>query len=452
MTGEDALRRAERVIAPARAAGADEAEVFVEEVAATHVRVFDGAVDSLRTTRSRGFGLRVVVGGRPGYAFAAGDKLGDLADRAVRSAHLTHPDPGSGLPAVVAAAPVPEACQQTMSEVPLEDKIAAALAMERAARAAHPLIVSTEDVEYFDFDRAVAVVSTAGARCLGQQSLAILNATAVAGGVGGCQSGTACSYGRTFAALRPEENGRRAAARAARVANARPIPTAELPVILDPWVAARFVDLLAHAVSAESVRKGRSRLKDRIGDLVASRAITVVDDGRLGAAPFAAPFDAEGVPTRRTAVIGAGRLEGFLFDTYEARAAGRCSTGNAVRASFRDQPVLGRNSFYVAAGDRSPEAILQSTHRGLYVQEIQGMHLANPVSGDFSVGVTGGWIEAGGWVHAVRGVTIAGNLIDLLAGVDAVGRDLQFASPPTVIVACSGSPTLRVSSLVVSGV
>jgi len=260
-----------------------------------------------------------------------------------------------------------------------------------------------------------------------------------------------CSYARDFTKLSVEETTKCAVARAVRVANAHPIRTVEVPIILDPWVAARFVELLAHSVSAEFVRKGRSSLKGRLGELIASPVVSVMDDGGLISSPFAMPFDAEGVSTRKTCVIRDGRVESFLYDTYEACAAKKRSTGNASRASFRDSPVPGKSNLYIIPGSQSSDDIVLSTQRGLYVQELQGIHTANPVSGDFSVGVTGGWIESGEWVHAVRGVTIAGNLFELLQRIDAVGDDLQFFTFPRVLVTCAGSPTLRVASLVVSG-
>ena len=220
--------------------------------------------------------------------------------------------------------------------------------------------------------------------------------------------------------------------------------TQKAAVVLDPYIATNFLGLLSPALSAEAVQKGRSLFAGKVNQAVASPLITVVDDGRLPGGIASAPFDGEGVPTSETVLIDQGQLKGFLHNTYTAAKEGVSSTGNGVRSSFKSTPEVGSTNFFIRAGEKSPEQLIKEVPKGLYVTEVMGMHTANPISGDFSVGASGIWIEKGELTRPVRGVAIAGNIMDLLGAVDAVGSDLEFFGG-------KGAPTLRVSSMSLSG-
>ena len=223
----------------------------------------------------------------------------------------------------------------------------------------------------------------------------------------------------------------------------QPIPSGETPVVFDPSVACEFLSLVSGAVCADSVQKGKSFLAGKIGQSVSSGLVSIVDDGTLKKGLGTSPVDDEGVPTQRTPVIEAGQLKNYLYDTYTALKDRTRSTGNASRAGFKSSPGPGTSNFYLCAGKTPREQILKDT-RGLYLYEVMGLHMADPISGDFSVGVIGAKLENGEFKSGVRSVTLAGNILDMLKKIDAVGTDLTFFG-------ATGSPTFRVSGLTVSG-
>jgi PmbA protein len=235
-----------------------------------------------------------------------------------------------------------------------------------------------------------------------------------------------------------------AAERATQLLGARSIPSQNIPIVLDPFVGTQILEVMSAPLSSESVQKGRSLFAGKTGKAVASKVLTIIDNGRLEKGLGTAPFDGEGVPTQETKLIEGGVLNTFLYNTYTANKGKTRSTGNAVRGSFESLPGVGPTNFYIAAGSQSPAAIIQSIKKGLYVTRVMGIHTINPITGDFSIGASGIMIENGEKTYPVRGITIAGNLIEMLKSVEAVGSDLRF-------VANVGSPTLLISGITVSG-
>ena len=258
------------------------------------------------------------------------------------------------------------------------------------------------------------------------------------------QTGFDLDFNLKYHSLKPEEVGRKAAGQAVRMLGARPVTTRKTPVVLDPYVAAGFLDLISTALTSEAVQKGRSLFAGKKDTEVASGKITVIDDGTLPGGIASAPFDGEGVATSRTVLIEDGVLKGYLYNTYTAAKDGVCSTGNGVRNSFKGTPEVGVTNIFIKPGSVPAEQLFSELEKGIYITEVMGMHTANPISGDFSVGVSGLLIEKGQLTRPVRGMALGGNIMDLLAGVNAVGNDLNFFGS-------RGSPTLRISEMTLSG-
>jgi PmbA protein len=215
--------------------------------------------------------------------------------------------------------------------------------------------------------------------------------------------------------------------------------------VLDPAAAVAFLGVLAGALSAESVQKGRSLFASLAGEVVASDPVNLVDDGRLLDGPGAAPVDDEGVPTMRTPLIDRGRLTGFLHNAHTAHRGRTLSTGNAGRAGFRSPPGVSTTNLFLAAGTEPPEALLRRANHGVYIQEVSGVHSgANPITGEFSVGATGLRITGGALGEPLREMTVASTLRDVLERVVAVGNDLRFFGS-------TGSPTVLVSEMTIGG-
>jgi PmbA protein len=218
-------------------------------------------------------------------------------------------------------------------------------------------------------------------------------------------------------------------------------------VLLEPRVAAEWLSQLVNALSGEAVLKGRSMFAARLGRQLGSELVTLVDDSGLPGGLGSAPFDGEGVPGGRTVLIEGGVLRGFLHNTFTARRAGAASTGNAVRASYRSTPEVGATNFSLEAPSTSCGRLIQEVERGLLVLATRNVGGINPINGDYSVGASGVWIERGEEAGPVSGVTIAANMLDMLAGLAAAGDDLRWIPGPAAI----GVPTLRIEGMTIAG-
>jgi PmbA protein len=239
-----------------------------------------------------------------------------------------------------------------------------------------------------------------------------------------------------------EAIAREAARRALARVGARAVPTARVPVVLSPDIAAAWLGDLFDAFSGESHIKRTTWLTAPLGETVASPLLTLVDDGRMPRAVGSGEHDAEGIPTRRNVLVERGRFATILYDHYHARRAGTRSTGSASRG-WSSTPGIGPTNLFVEAGTESPEAILARVERGFYMDD-QGSYGFNPTTGDYSYQAQGFWVEKGEKAFPVEGVTVAGNSLDMLKNVVAVGNDLRF-------LGSVASPTLLIAELTVSG-
>jgi PmbA protein len=418
----------------ARASDGEGVEAFAVHSVDTSVTAFDGEVESLSSSETRGVGVRVVVDGRMGFASTSDvseDGLAYALAEARSNALLGTPDVGNVLPSPPASAyeAVPSIYVAGLESVPAADKVAAALELERATRAAHPLVTAVDSATYGDSRSSVAIVSTTGVSAEYARTDVYAYVAALARTADDTQTGLGLTQGRSFDALDLTHAATEAATRAARLIGARKPATARVPVVFDPLVTASFLGVLASALTAEAVQKGRSLFAGRVGSAVAQAALSLVDDGRLAEGPAAAPFDDEGVPTRRTPVISDGVLTGFLHSTETAarEGGGAVSSGNASRSGFNASPGVAPSNMFLDGVTVPPTEILARGEGGLYVQDVSGLHSGtNPVSGEFSVGATGLWIRGGALAEPVREVTVSSTLLEILLGIAALGSDRRF--------------------------
>lgn len=432
-------------------AGDDEqAEAYALESVRTEVRARGGEVDALTSASSRGLGVRVIVGGRMGYAWAANpspDEAAELLEAARGGAGHATADDANVLPEAAATEDIPGLFREGLAEVEPDRKVALALDLERVAVSANPDVRRVEEVMYGDAVSRVVLASTAGVASEYRRTDCWCVASAIAERDGDTQTGFSFRMAREPDELDHEAVGREAAERGARLLGAVKPATERLPVVLDPWAAASFLGVLASGLSAEEVQKGRSLLAGLVGERVASEAVTLVDDGRLPEGPASAPFDDEGVPTSRTPLLDRGALRGYLHNTVTARRDGNGarSTGNASRPSYRGVPGVSTTNLLVQAGPEPPRALLASAGRAVYVQEVKGVHSGgNPVSGEFSVGAAGLRVEGGALGEPLREMTIASTLPEVLRSVVAVGSDVRFLFGV-------GTPTILVGEMTVAG-
>ena len=266
-----------------------------------------------------------------------------------------------------------------------------ALAIERAARSRDKLISNVEDTVYSDSIDRVALANSAGFASSYERTQAYAYAYAFAGEGRDRMTGLGVGVARGPDDLDAERIGQEAADRALALHGARQPTSRRCPVVLDPYVAASFVSLIGRTLSADAVQRGRSLFAGKEGERIASERLELVDDGLDPEGLGTAPFDGEGVPRRRTALIDGGVLQTYLYDAYTARRAGRASTGNGERGSYRTPPSVDATNLLVTPGTASESELLQAAGDGVYVMGVSGLHSGvNPISGTFSVGPPAG--------------------------------------------------------------
>ncbi len=433
-----------------RARAGEGMEVYVTRGTDTEVRAYDGEVESLTSADSSGVGIRVLVdgpggaGSQVGFAWAGSldpDVIAATLDDARDNARFATPDPD-----VVLAEPdgVPAAqldlWDDGVASTPMEKKVALALDLERATRAADPRVRQVSSADYSDSRVEVALASTTGISSFRRRTNAFLSVDAIAGDGADTQTGSGFSVGRAPGDLVPDEAMDDAVARATRMLGAQKAQSGHCTVVFDPRVVSTLLAVVASALSGEAVVKGRSLFAGRIGESVAVGGVTLVDDPTDSRAYGAASHDGEGLACRRNVLISEGVLRMFVFDTVSARRAGTVSTGSAVRGGFAGTPSAGCRALVLAPGARGHDEIVAAVGDGLYVQSITGVHSGvNPVSGDFSVGAEGLKIEGGALGQPVREVTVASTLQRMLQSVVEVGGDLRWlpgvAAGQTVAIA-----------------
>ncbi len=432
MPEPDLLALATRVAS--QASGDEQVEAYVARVRETDVKVFDGDVESLTVAETEGVGVRVVVDGRQGYAWAGTldpavveETLAEARD----NARFGEPDEHAGLAAPSDCAgvdPVPlDLWRDELLGVSTADKVALALSLEAAARAADPRLRGVESATYGDAAAEMAVVTSTGIASTARRTMASCAAHALAGDGADTRSGVGFSAGRAVSELDVDAAARDAAMRAVRLLGARPVPSRRTAVVLDPLVSRSLLALVGAALNGEAILKGRSLFAGRSGEQVAAPGVTLLDDATRAEAFGAAAHDSEGIPTRPVELITGGTLTGVLHNVFSARRAGAKTTASAVRAGYTSPPGVGARALSLVPGVRSQDEILAVAGEALYVQSVSGLHSGtNVVSGDFSVGADGLMIRDGAFAEPVREVTLASTLQRMLLDIVEVGADLTW--------------------------
>jgi PmbA protein len=438
---------ATELVRTARAGGADAADVLVAEGTEFSVTVRKGDVETLTEAGSKALGVRVFVGRRTASTHTSDfswPALRRLVEETVGMARATGEDEAAGLPDEMVP---PEDLELGLFDLspgalPTEERIERARRAEAAALETAGL-VNSQGASWGQGESSVVLANTMGFLGGYRTSSVSLSVTPQAERDGQMERDYWYTAGRGLADLEPPEQvGRTAAERTLRRLGARQVPTCDVPVVFDPEAAAEILGTLFSAITGYAVFRGATFLRDRLGEEVASPLLTLVDDGRRVRGLGSRPFDGEGLPTRRNVPVERGVLRHWLCDSYSARRVGARPTGSA-RRGVGGGPSVGATNLFFEPGTSSPDAIVGGVARGLYVTDLIGFGV-NVVTGDYSQGAVGHWIEGGRLVHPVHEVTIAGNLRDMLRDVDAVGRDLVFRGS-------SASPTLRIRRMTVSG-
>jgi PmbA protein len=439
----------QHVIEQAKKSGASAADVMIREDDTFSVSVRMTEVEKLKEALSRGLMLRVFVGKRTATSHTSDLSLpviDQLVAETVEMARLTSEDENGGLPDPAffqTQFPNLNLLDRSWETLTPDERINLAVRAEKAALSTGKAITNSEGAS-FDYARSrVALANTAGFSGEYEGTSASLACVPIAEANGAMQRDYWMSAARHRHQMETPENvGRKAAERTVRRIGARKIRTCQVPIVFDPLTARSLLNHVLDAVSGGAIYRRSSFLFDQIDQAVASPKVTIFDDARMPAQLGSGPFDDEGVATRTTPIIESGVLRNYLHTAYTARKLGAKPTGNGTRAAS-GVVTVGPTNFYLKSGEYSPEEIVGSIKAGLYVVELIGFGV-NTVTGDYSRGAVGLWIEDGKLTYPVQEVTIAGNLRAMLNNIEMIGNDVTF-------LGSIAAPTLKISNMVISG-
>lgn len=431
-----------------------EAELYLSRSEERGLERRDGKLDGIQQASAEGMGLRLLRDGRMAFACAGGisfEGVKRLAEQArAQLPHLERDEHKTlAAPAPVSApAPAEQALAASLWDDELFstpwDEITGRLERAEAeALKADKRLGSILRAGYGESRGEVLIASTRGVLTLERGGSCSVGLSALCDNAGDLQIGSAYHSSRRVAGLDWSRVALEAAQRTTALLGARKPPTGTRSVVFDPWVAGEFLDLVAGLLCADQVQRGKSLLAGKLGQRVGSELATFVDDPRRPGGLSSSLFDDEGRPTRTKTMIEAGVVKDYFYDVYTAARAGLQSNASAGRGSYRGMPSPGCSNFYLKPGALTREALISGTDDGLLVLDVMGMHMADPISGEFSVGVSGLLIEKGRLGKPVKAAMISGNLLDLLGRLDAVADDLTFYGG-------MGAPTFRVARMTVA--
>jgi PmbA protein len=430
--------------------GASAVEAVVSEGSEFSTVVRLGEVETLKESGSRAMGVRIFVGQHTANTSTSDlspEGVEQLVCSAIALAKITSGDPMAGIPA-------PEQLGQIEGDLGLyyddvyslsnEERIEQARRAEKAALAVDKRLTNSEGGTFDASIGRKVLANSHGFIGEYRSSYASISAVPIASDEAGhMQRDYWYSVARTLAKLEsPEEVGRIAAERTLRRVGARKIKTQKVPIVFDRQTSGALLDHIFDALNGDSIYRHASFLAGKLGQKPFGSNLTVIDDGTIPGGFGTRPFDGEGVPTRRTTVIENGELKSYLLNTYTARKLGLATTGNASRG-LAGTPGIGNGNFYLQPGEKSQEEIIKGVKQGLLVTEFLGFGV-NLVTGDFSRGASGMWIENGELTYPVEEITVAGNLGEMFSNLAEIGSDLIWRGS----VAC---PTLRVEGMTIAG-
>ncbi len=426
------------------------AEVFICESYGNKIDVSNQEIQDYKVSHVKGMGLRVLLNNRWGFSYTSNTNESDideLVSKSIINAHNTSEDTHNILPGPYHLSKSFDnnmLYDSTLKTIKQKEKIELVKFLERNALSHDRRIQKVPNSIYSDSTFSVYLLNSQGIDIFQQGTICSVSIVALAQENGQMQIGIEYDDKRIFADLEIDSLGKTASRRAVSLLGAKTIPTQKATVVFSPRVACEFIDLISESLCADAVQRGKSLFKDKIGLKIASQLVNIVDDGTLPGGLSTAPYDDEGVPSQRTLLVTEGILQGYLYDSYTASRDKVLSTGNASRSSYKQAPFCDTTNIYLENGISETDDLIADVSNGIYVMETIGMHMANPVSGEFSVGVSGLRIENGSLTYPVGGITIASNIKDLLQSIDCVGKDLKFFGS-------TGSPTIRIADIMIAG-
>lgn len=431
----------ERLIRLAIQMAASHAEVYKKTTQRLQVEVKGGGLEAVEHSRTSGYGLRVIKESRLGFSYSTDpDNFEEVCRTAIESSKWTEKDNLLDIPPPENAL-MPEIYDPEIASIKEETAIEKALLIEASALNDRRIKRLRKAAASFSLSETL-LYNSKGIASSYQSTSCTAHVMAVAEENDDSQMGWDFQAGRFLSDVSFEEVGSIARDKALRLLHARKIGATKSPVIIDSAVAADFLGIFASLLSSDAVQKGKSLLKGRLGKKVINEAISIIDDGTMPRKLGSRPIDDEGVPASRKFLIKEGVLLNFMYNTYTARKDNVVSTGNALRGGFSALPSISPTNLYIDSKKTIPD-LFGSLNEGLYIVEAMGMHTANPISGDFSIGVSGIWIKRGMPEFPVKEAMISGNILEFFKSIMGSGNDLRFYGN-------IGSPSLLIDAVDIS--
>jgi PmbA protein len=440
-------------------------EVYLDQSSHFYVESKDGKIDTLQTSHSIGMAFRILNHQRMGFSYITSSnpsysvrenvpgKLERMLDDAINSAEVQFADPCFDFtPIRKEFPPHPPIFDETLERSSGEIKIEKAKRLEGAARSVDPRrIKKVRKASYEEVLSRITLINSNGLQFSYPATLVSISVTAVAEGSGESEVGWDFDFSHFLNDLDVERVGREAGRNALERLGGKRILSGVYPVLLRNNVASEFLSLLAHSFLAEQVQKGKSRLQGRRGESFFSPLLSIVDDGLYPRGISTSPIDGEGIPSQQKLLVAQGEVSGYLYDRYWANRENRSSlgsnvesTGNSRRFNIKSPPGIGISNLFVQPGRHPFSNLMKDLHRGVVIKEVMGLHTVDPISGDFSLGCSGDWVDRGEKGFPVKSIAVAGNIFQIFRKVIGLGEDLRFFGRV-------GSPSLLVEGLEISG-
>lgn len=443
---------ATELVAAFRKQGADAADVYIVNSKGFNTTVRLGQIERLQQSISKGLGMRIIKNNAVALTFTTdftNKSVQELVAQTMDIVKVSNPDQYNGL-APKELLGIHEGKLQlfdnTLASVPPEKKIAMVKEAEAAGREFDKRITNSQGASWSDSTSQVTLANSDGfvGQYGGTSSSFSVSLLAEENGVK--QTDFWFTFNRFVNKLdTPKAVGQRAAERVVKKLGGRKVKSQKVPVVIDPYVSRLLVSLVFGAASGGSIYRKSSFLVDKVGAEIASPLVTIVDDATMTDGPSSRPFDAEGVKSSQVMLVEKGVLKTYVCDSYSARRLNLKPTGNASR-NYQSLPFVGSTNSYMKAGTSSPQEIIKSVKSGLYLTGLLGFGQGNNnVTGDFSLGAVGFWIENGELTYPVQEITLAGNMLNVLKNISMVGNDLHFKFGGLA------APTLLVSEMTIGG-
>lgn len=439
---------AEKIVKKALKEGADEAEVYLENTREFELDVRNGDVETIKQATSKGVGLTVFKDKKNGFSYTSDfsdESLEEFTKKTVELSLVADPKPWNGLPDFKKGKIQDlDLYDPSIAEIPNEKKIKIAKEAEKIALASDKRITKTDGGYFGDSERETVIVNSKGISYSTRRTGVYFGASVVAGEGDNMQSGGWYSSKRHFKDLESIENvAKKAGQRAVEKLGAKPVMTQKAPVVFDRYAAGTLWYGILFAINGDRVYKKTTFLMDYLNKRIAPEFITVIDDPTIPRHVSSLPFDGEGNITHKNVLIDKGILKMFIYDTITARKAGVKVNTIARRYGYRSTAAASFLNVVVQNGTESREKIISGIKNGFYVKGLRGIGADVP-TGNYSCGASGFWIENGKVTTPVDGVTLGGNVLEMLNNIEVVANDIEFRGS-------LNSPSLKISEMAIGG-